>query len=377
MNRKTHTVPSTEVGFTGASESWFDDEAYKAPKNKANFDEAGKHDYYFNSYSSHHIHEEMLKDTHRTNTYRNAIEGNKNDFKDKVVLDIGCGTGILSIFAAKAGAKHVYAIDAAEIALFAKEIVKDNGLADKITVFHGKIEELDLPFGEGEVDIIISEWMGYFLLYESMLDCVLWARDKFLNKETGKMLPDRAKMYVSAIEDSQFMGDKLSFWENVYDVNMSCMTKGLFRDPIVDTVPPENIMSDGCKILDLDLVKMKKEDVEFSNFFSLNVLYNDNVHAMVFWFDTDFSNLENPVTLTTSPHKQYTHWKQSVLYLDKPLRVHMSDIIYGSIAVRQDRVNFRELNIKMSFHLEPKKSDHLPPGKERKGKHFIHQYKFK
>ena len=64
-------------------------------------------DYYFNSYSSHHIHEEMLKDTHKTTTYKNAIEGNKNDFKDKIVLDIGCGTGILSIFAASASDKNV------------------------------------------------------------------------------------------------------------------------------------------------------------------------------------------------------------------------------------------------------------------------------
>lgn len=105
------------------------------------------------------------------------------------------------------------------------------------------------------------------------------------------------------------MGDKVSFWDSVYDVNMSAMTKGLFRDPIVDTVPPENIMSDSCCILDLDLVKMNKGDVEFSNFYSMNMLYNDNVHALVFWFDTDFGDLNNPVTLTTSPHKKYTHWK--------------------------------------------------------------------
>ena len=128
MNNKIHTTPSTEQGFTGPSEQWFDDEVYNVPRFKATFDGAGKHDYYFNSYSSHHIHEEMLKDTHRTNTYRTAIEGNKDQFKDKVVLDIGCGTGILSIFAARAGAKHVYAIDAAEIALFAKEIVHKNKL---------------------------------------------------------------------------------------------------------------------------------------------------------------------------------------------------------------------------------------------------------
>lgn len=113
----------------GEPSKWFDEERYNAPKKTqtANFDDANKHDYYFNSYSSHHIHEEMLKDSIRTLTYQKAIEGNGMDFKDKVVLDIGCGTGILSIFAARAGAKHVYAVDNAEVALFAREIVKKNG----------------------------------------------------------------------------------------------------------------------------------------------------------------------------------------------------------------------------------------------------------
>jgi protein arginine N-methyltransferase 1 len=182
---------STETGFTGHTDNWFDEDRFNKPKEGANFDKAKEHDYYFSSYSSHHIHEEMLKDTSRTLAYQRAIEGNPEDFKDKIVLDIGCGTGILSIFAARAGAKHVYAVDNAEIALHAREIVKDNGLTDKITVFKGKIEDIEFPFGEGEVDIIISEWMGYFLLYESMVDCVLWARDKYLRKG-GKILPDRA-----------------------------------------------------------------------------------------------------------------------------------------------------------------------------------------
>ena len=140
----------------------------------------------------------MLKDTVRTRTYQRAIMDNPNDFKDKIVLDIGAGTGILSIFAARAGAKHVYAIEFAEIAIFAQEIVRKNGLQDKITVIKGKMEEVELPVPQ--VDIIISEWMGYFLLYESMLDSVLWARDKYL-VPGGKMLPGRAQVFVAAIED--------------------------------------------------------------------------------------------------------------------------------------------------------------------------------
>jgi len=169
------------------------------------FDDFGgkkNHDYYYGSYSNFHIHEEMLKDQIRTRTYMQAIQDNPEDFKDKIVLDIGAGTGILSIFAARAGAKHVYAIEAAEIAQFATEIIRRNGLSDKITVIKGKMEEIKLPVDK--VDIIISEWMGYCLLYESMLDSVLWARDAYLNKETGKMLPDRAQVFVAAIEDGAY-----------------------------------------------------------------------------------------------------------------------------------------------------------------------------
>ena len=64
-------------------------------------------DYYFDSYAHFGIHEEMLKDEVRTLTYRNSMWHNKHLFKGKIVLDVGCGTGILSMFAAKAGAEHV------------------------------------------------------------------------------------------------------------------------------------------------------------------------------------------------------------------------------------------------------------------------------
>lgn len=293
-----------------------------------------KHDYYFGSYSSFHIHEEMLKDSNRTETYRRAIENNPNDFKDKVVLDIGCGTGILSIFAARAGAKHVYAIEYAEIGLFAREIIKRNGLEDKITVIKGKMEEIELPVKK--VDIIISEWMGYFLLYESMLDSVLWARDKYLVKG-GKMLPDRASMYVAAIEDGDYKNNKRNFWNNVYGVDMSCLAPTVMKEPLVDTVNKDMIMSTSSKILELDLVNMDKNEVNFSSEYSVTMNYSDRVHGLVVWFETPFSDLQRPITLSTSPYKTYTHWKQVVLYSEHDMEVKRGDVLSGSVAVRQSK----------------------------------------
>jgi hypothetical protein len=109
-------------------------------------------DYYFDSYAHHAIHEEMLKDEVRTRTYQLAILENRHLFRDKVVLDVGCGTGILSMFAAQAGAKHVYGVDCSSIIEQARKIVARNGFGDRITLIRGKVEEIELPVQK--VDII-------------------------------------------------------------------------------------------------------------------------------------------------------------------------------------------------------------------------------
>ena len=110
----------------------------------------------------------MINDKVRTSTYAHFILGNPKLFQDAIVLDVGCGTGILSLFAARSGAKRVFAVDASEIALKAEQIVKANGYEEVVTVIRGKVEDIQLPDGIEKVDIIISEWMGYALLYESM-----------------------------------------------------------------------------------------------------------------------------------------------------------------------------------------------------------------
>ena len=116
-------------------------------------------DGYFTSYDSVEVHRLMIQDKARTDAYRDAILNNPQYFKDKTVMDIGAGTGILSLFAKQAGAKKVYAVEASPLADVLKEIVKLNDEEGVIEVVHGKAEEVDI---EGKVDIIISEWMGYW-----------------------------------------------------------------------------------------------------------------------------------------------------------------------------------------------------------------------
>ena len=95
----------------------------------------------------------------------------------------------------------------------AKEIVAVNGVSDKITLLQGKMEEVVLPFDH--VDIIISEWMGYALLYESMLDSVLHARDRFLRPE-GVMAPSQCKMMFALCEAGDLFKERIGFWNDIY-----------------------------------------------------------------------------------------------------------------------------------------------------------------
>lgn len=115
----------------------------------------------------------------------------------------------------------------------AKIIVNQNGLSDKITLLKGKMEEVVLPVEK--VDIIISEWMGYCLLYESMLNTVLYARDKYLVQD-GLIFPDKATMYIAAIEDGEYKEEKIGFWDNVYGFDMSHIKSMVLSEPLVDTV---------------------------------------------------------------------------------------------------------------------------------------------
>ena len=290
----------------------------------------------------------------RTLAYKKAIELNSHQFKNKIVMDIGCGTGILSIFAAKNGAKHVYAVENAEIAYFARQIVKDNGLDKKVTVLKGKMEDIAIPVKQ--VNIIISEWMGYFLLFESMLDTVLWARDKYL-APNGKMLPDKCSVYVAAIQDEEYKKKRFGFWQDVYGVNMQCMKHAVMKEACVELIEGTNLISNECKVLDLDLYTCTQSDLEFSTEYSVRITQNNTVHGLVAWFDCGFENLTHPVVLTTSPYKKDTHWKQTIFYFEEEIHVKKGEQLYGSIAVRKSKANFRELDVKISYHYSKVKGE--------------------
>lgn len=323
----------------------------------------------------------MLKDSVRTGSYRSAIINNPHLFKGKNVLDVGCGTGILSMFAAKAGAKHVTGVRASLfiarrvlIVCLCRLICPTSSTRPKkslkrtdskivrsalldlhysvsyqlpaITLVKGKLEETELPLKE--YDIIISEWMGYFLLYESMLDTVLDARDKYLAKD-GLIFPDTATMYIAAIEDQEYKDEKINFWDSVYGFDYSCIKDIALREPLVDTVDLKAVVSDPYMFKKIDLLTAKKEDLTFDVPFELKATRDDYVHAFLAWFDIGFECTHKHVRFSTGPHAQYTHWKQTVFYTPETLTVKEGDKITGRLTCAPNKRNPRDLDIKIAY----------------------------
>lgn len=150
-------------------------------------------------------------------------------------MDVGCGTGILSMFAASAGAKTVIGIDCSEIAKSAQKIVQDNNFTN-IHIIHSKVEQLaELPDDIDKVDIIISEWMGVCLFHESMLGTVICARDRWL-KPNGLIFPDVVRLYLGAIEHGRVYESRIQRWGNVYKYNMSALKEINYKEGTTEIV---------------------------------------------------------------------------------------------------------------------------------------------
>lgn len=296
---------------------------------------------YFHSYSHFGIHHEMLDDKVRTESYQDAILQNSRLFKDKIVLDVGCGTGILSMFAAKAGAAKVYGIDQSDVVYKAMDIIRENNLQNQIHLIRGQIEDVNLPVDK--FDIIVSEWMGYFLLFEGMLDSFIRARNKFL-KPSGIVLPNKASISIVGISDPGSYDKYVHFWDNVYGFSMKCMKNDVLKEASIDTVPSEKIFTTSSVLKNFNLTTCDIHACQFKSKFSLEVISDGVLTALVGYFDIVF-DLDKPVAFSTGPKSTKTHWQQTVFYLEETIMVKKGDKIDGTLQCLKLKNNPRGLSV--------------------------------
>ena len=310
---------------------------------------------YFDSYSHIGIHREMIGDAARTGAYLKALEGHADELKDKVVLDVGCGTGILSMFAARAGAKKVYAVDASGITRHTKRLVKENGFEGVIEVINARMEEVTSKDIPEPVDCVVSEWMGYALFFESMLPSVVHARDAFM-RPGGLVLPNVADVRVALLSDEKRYDDGVAFWDDVYGFDFSSLAAQTKRDwssdPPVATVDASCIVSDeeGALVIRVDCANVPLRDLydPMAGDVTLVARKDCVAHGLCLWFDVDFYGR---ASLSTSPSAQKTHWYQTVLMFDEPRAMRNGDALLANIELEpgSDPGAKRQLNVYANY----------------------------
>uniref|UniRef100_A0A8C9SX88 type I protein arginine methyltransferase n=1 Tax=Scleropages formosus TaxID=113540 RepID=A0A8C9SX88_SCLFO len=253
----------------------------------------------------------------------------------QVVLDVGCGSGILSFFAIQAGARKVYAVEASSVAKYTQMLVKSNHLSDRITVLAGKIEEVSFP---ERVDIIVSEPIGYMLLNERMLESYLHSK-KWL-KPRGMMFPTFSDLHLAPFTDEQLYMEhyaRSSFWHQTsfFGIDLSSLHSAavdeFFKQPIVDTFDKQILMAKSIKF-SINFLEAKEEDLHRMEIpFVFQLLQSGLIHGLAVWFDVAFVGSRTTVWLSTSPSEPLTHWYQVRCLLQTPLFAKAGQTLSGTV----------------------------------------------
>ena len=155
-------------------------------------------------YAEFEVHRTMICDRVRTEAFRRAIDSVVRP--GDIVLDVGAGSGILSVFAARAGAARVYAVERTSAAVLARELAAANGVAEIVRVIHGDVMDVELP---ERADVIVSEWLGGFGIDEGMLVPVIVARDRWL-RPGGVMIPGLVMAWAALVHD-RYLAEMVEF----------------------------------------------------------------------------------------------------------------------------------------------------------------------
>ena len=269
-------------------------------------------------YAEIEVHRTMICDRVRTEAFRRAIHAVVRP--GDIVLDVGAGSGILSMFAARAGAARVYAVERTTVAVLAQELAAANGVGEIVQLIHGDVMDVELP---DRVDVIVSEWLGGFGIDEGMLAPVIAARDRWL-KPGGVMVPRSVTAWAALVHD-RYLGETVQFLrDNPYGLRLDGLIEmtvneisysGTFRHLTAGDrrSEPGRLWTTNAERISLARAQAPHEAETL-----LQVRDHGTANALALWFSAD---LAPGISLSVGPGDPPTHWGMTTAPLRSPVQL--------------------------------------------------------
>ena len=252
----------------------------------------------------------MALDTVRNDAYAAALR--QVIRPDSVVLDLGAGTGVLGLMAARMGARRVYLVEPEDVIAVAGEIAQANGLGDRVRCIQGRIEDVRLP---EPVDVIVSVLTGNFLVTEDLLRTLFYARDRVL-APGGVLIPSAATMEAAPVTAEKMHAEAIASWStSQHGVDLSAArpyagNTVFYRSTELREVP---MLAEPQVIHRVDFRTDGYEAVKVEA--TYDVTTTGMCHGWVGWSSMQLGD----AWLSTSPHAAAVHWSQAFLPLDPPI----------------------------------------------------------
>jgi SAM-dependent methyltransferase len=275
----------------------------------------------FSSPIDHHL---MLRDETRVLAYRQAIFAHA---RDRIVLDLGTGSGILAVFAAQAGARRVYAVERSRVAGLARLMMRANRCADRVQVIEGDSREVTLP---EPADLIVHELFGADPFVEDLLELVADARRR-LGAPGAQLLPRRVEVWCAgAVGEAAPLGERLARESHElgvrygvslapYAAALEAVAPALSASvlPVEDDEP--RLLSEPCRLFAIDLAEGAIPEPVST---TLRIHAAGRLAATALWFEAE---LDDETRLSTSPLLPRTHWGRLVRELGRAREVRPGD----------------------------------------------------
>lgn len=259
-------------------------------------------------FASVKAHQDLLEDGLRMRAYRRAIA--RAARPGDAALDLGCGTGVLSFFAARSGCGPVYAVEREKIVSLAREAAARNGLDGRIVFLKKDVRSLRLP---ARVDLLVHEQIGSFVWDEDMMTSVPLARRRFL-KRGGKILPEGLDLFLVPVALPSSLDKAVAFWSRPrYGLDLGVFAPRRFLEDVgkaaqprmVDAPGPSCFLTRPRRVHSVDFRRDRGIPSRLRAMFRLR--RGGRLTGMLLFFRV---RLHRRVSFSTAPRRRNTHWGQ-------------------------------------------------------------------